>query len=87
MKLRINIKVLCMFRFLAKRPEAARGPGSSGHAAQLKWDWGSLKGVSWNIRNEEQRCPSQAASGATKNQKAWKATIHEQKASTLGNLE
>ena len=51
---RINIKALCMFRFLAKRPlkspakssertepgypEAARGSGSSGRAAQLMWD-------------------------------------------------
>ena len=38
MKLRINIKALCMFRFLAKMPEAARGSRSSGRAAQLKWD-------------------------------------------------
>ena len=51
---RINIKALYMFRFPAKRPlknpaksnertgpgypEAARGSGSSGHAAQLTWD-------------------------------------------------
>ena len=51
---RINIKALFMFRFPAKRPlknpakssertgsgylEAARGPGSSGRVAQLKWD-------------------------------------------------
>ena len=51
---RINIKALFMFKFLAKRPlknpgkssertgpgypEAARGPGSSGNAAQLMWD-------------------------------------------------
>ena len=51
---RINIKALFMFRFPAKRslkspaksnertrlgyPEAVRGPGSSGNAAQLMWD-------------------------------------------------
>ena len=51
---RINIKALFMFRFPAKRPlkypakssertgpgypEATRGPGSSGNAAQLMWD-------------------------------------------------
>ena len=51
---RINIKALCMFRFLAKRPlknlakssertgpgypEAARGSRFSERAAQLKWD-------------------------------------------------
>ena len=51
---RINIKTLFMFRFPAKRPlknpakssertgpgypEAARGSGSSGNAAQLIWD-------------------------------------------------
>ena len=51
---RINIKAQFIFRFPAKRsskspakssertgpgyPEAARGPGSSGNAAQLMWD-------------------------------------------------
>ena len=51
---RINIKAQFMFRFSAKRssksqakssertgsgyPEAARGPRSSGNAAQLLWD-------------------------------------------------
>ena len=51
---RINIKTLFMFRFPVKRPfknpaksnertgpgypEAARGPGSSGNAAQLMWN-------------------------------------------------
>ena len=54
MKLRINIKALCMFRFPAKKAiknlaksserigsgylEAARGSGSSGRAVKLKWD-------------------------------------------------
>ena len=51
---RINIKALFMFKFSAKRPlknpvkssertgpgypKAAKGPGSSGNAAQLIWD-------------------------------------------------
>ena len=51
---RINIKALCTFRFPTKKaiknpaksskrtglgcPEATRGSGSSGCAAQLKWD-------------------------------------------------
>ena len=66
---RINIKALCMFRFLAKRPlknlekssvrtrpgylEAARCSRFSGRVAQLRWDWDSSKGVPWNTRNEE----------------------------------
>ena len=68
-------------------PKAARGSGSSWRAAQLKWDWDSSKGVPRNTRNEEQICPSQAPNGAAKNQKTWKVTIHEQKASTPGNPE
>ena len=67
--------------------EAARGLGSSGRAAQLMWDWDRSRGVPRNTRNEEQICPSQVPSGATKNQKAWKVTIHEQKAGTSGNPE
>ena len=66
-------------------PEAARGSGSLGCAAQ--WDWDSSKGVPRNTRNEEQICPSQAPNGAAKNQKAWRVTIHEQKAGILGNPE
>ena len=38
-----------------------------------------------NTRNKGQICPSQAPSDA-RNQKAWRATIREQKAGTLGNL-
>ena len=57
-------------------PEVAKGSGSSGRAAQ--WDWDISKGVPRNIRNEEQICPSQAPSGAAKNQRAWRVTIHEQ---------
>ena len=54
MKLRINIKALCMFRFPTKKaiknlakssertgsgyPEVARGSGSLGCATSLKWD-------------------------------------------------
>ena len=54
MKLRINIKALCMFRFPTKKAiknlakssertgsgylEAAKGSGSSGRAAKLNWD-------------------------------------------------
>ena len=67
--------------------EAARGSGSSGRATQLKWDWNSSKGVPQNTRNEKQICPFQAPSGAAKNQKAWRVTIHEQKARTSGNPE
>ena len=67
--------------------EVTRGSGSSGRAAQLKWDWDSSKGVPRNTRNEEQICPSQAPSGAAKNQKAWRVTIHEQKTGTPGNPE
>ena len=66
-------------------PEAAKGSGSSGCAAQLKWDWDNSKGVPWNTRNEGQICPSQAPSDAAKNQKAWRALTREQKASTSGN--
>ena len=51
------------------------------------WDWDSSIGVPRNTRNEEQIYPSQVPSGAAKNQKAWKVTIHEQKAGTLGNPE
>ena len=51
------------------------------------WDWDSLRRVPRNIRNEEQICLSQVPSGATKNQKTWKVTIHEQKAGTSGNPE
>ena len=68
-------------------PEAARGLGSSGRAAQLMWDWDSSRGVTRNTRNEEHICPFQVPSGAAKNQKAWKVTIHEQKAGTSRNLE
>ena len=49
------------------------------------WDGDSLRGVPRNTRNEEQICPFQVPSGAAKNQKAWKVTIHEQKAGTFGN--
>ena len=66
-------------------PEAARGSGSSECAAQ--WDWDSSKGVPRNTRNEEQICPSQALNGAAKNQKAWRVTIHEQKAGTPRDVE
>ena len=102
MKLRINIKALCRFRFPTKKAiknlakfsertgsgylEAARGSGSSGCAAQLKWDWDSSKGVPQNTRNGEQICP-QAPSGVAKNQIVWRVTIHEQKAGTSGNPE
>ena len=48
-------------------PDNARGSGSSGHAAQLTWDWDSLKGITWNTRNEEHICLSQAPSDAAKN--------------------
>ena len=68
-------------------PQATKGSGSSGRAAQLEWDWDSSKKVPRNTRNEEQICPSQAPSGAAKNQKAWRVTIHEQKAGTSGNPE
>ena len=64
-----------------------KGSGSSGRVAQLKWDWDNSKGVPRNTRNEEQICPSQAHSGVAKNQKAWRVTIHEQKAGTSGNPE
>ena len=49
------------------------------------WDWDSSRRVPQNTRNEEHICPSQVPSGAAKNQKTWKVTIHEQKAGTLGN--
>ena len=91
---RINIKVLCMFKFLAKKPlkiqwknwvEIPRGSGSLGHVAQLKWDWDSSKGVPRNTRNVKQICHSQAPNCIAKNQKAWRVTIHKQKIGTLGN--
>ena len=43
------------------------------------WDGDSLRGVPRNTRNEEQICPFQVPSGAAKNQKAWKVTIHEKR--------
>ena len=66
---RINIKAQFMFRFPVKRssksptkpsertgsgyPEAARGSGSSGNAAQLMWDWDSSREVPWNTRTTQ----------------------------------
>ena len=70
----------------SRSPEATKGLGSSRHATQLKWDWDNSKRVPRNTRNEGQICPSQAPSDAAKNHKAWRATTHEQKAGTLGNL-
>ena len=48
-------------------PDNARGSGSSGHAAQLTWDWDNSWGVPRNTRNEEQICLSQAPNDAAKN--------------------
>ena len=68
-------------------PEATRGSRSSGHAAQLGWDWDNSKRAPRNTRNEEQIRPSQSPNDAERNQKAWKVTIHEQGVGTSSNPE
>ena len=61
--------------------------GILGMCSTTKVGLRQLKRVPRNTRNEEHICPSQAPSGAAKNQKAWRVTIHEQKAGTSGNPE
>ena len=46
-----------------------------------------LKGSAKKHKEQEQIRPYQLPNDARRNQKAWKLTIHEQRASTLGNLE
>ena len=68
-------------------PEAARGSGSLGDAAQLGWDWDSSKRAPRNTRNEGQIRPSQPSNDEERNQKTWRVTIHEQGAGISGNPE
>ena len=46
-----------------------------------------LKGSAKKHKEQEQIRPYQLPNDARRNQKAWKLTIHEQRASTLGNPE
>ena len=77
----------CQDQRTKESPVERTGPEIPGTCNVAKVGLRQMRREPKSTRNEGHICPSQTHSDAAKNQMAWRATSHEQKAGTSGHPE